>query len=168
MALSLVLTAVLLLLRQSITGRDVHPGGSRGGDGGVSYCLLPRHPLHHGVQHHQLHLPGTGRQQKSHVLHRHCLRGQHRSGLFLHGRAPIWGRWAPRWAHAVAGCQRGDLADCDSPVPNRNFRHSRRPTAPAGRNGNAAAAGRSHCRAGRTHSGSLPHHHDHRQPPGPQ
>ena len=64
--------------------------------------------------------------------------------------------------------RRGDLADRDSPAPNRNFRHSRRPPAPAGRNGNAAAAGRSHCRAGRTHSGSLPHHHDHRQPPGPQ
>ena len=61
MALSLVLTAVLLALSGSIIGLSDH--------------LLYGNPLHHGLQYNQLHVPRNGRLQKPHVLHRRGLCG---------------------------------------------------------------------------------------------
>lgn len=133
MALSLVLTAMLLLLRQSITGRDVHPGGSRGGDSAyLTVCFLGI-PFITAYNIISSIFRGLGDSKSPMYFIAIACGANIALDYFFMGALHLGPGGRRAGHHAVAGCQRGDLADCDSPAPNRNFRHSRRPPAPAGR-----------------------------------
>lgn len=104
-----MLTAVLLLLRQSITGRDVHPGGSRG-RGPVAYltvCFLGI-PFITAYNIISSIFRGLGDSKSPMYFIAIACGANIALDYFFMGALHLGPVGAALGHHAVAGCQRGD------------------------------------------------------------
>ena len=110
MALSLVLTAALLLLVRPIV--TVMSTPAEAVEGAVRYLTICFIGIPFITAYNILSsiFRGMGGQQKPHVFHRHRLRGKYRAGLSVHGRDAARSRGRRARYDAGAGGQRDRLA----------------------------------------------------------
>ena len=129
----------------------------------VSPHLLLRHPTHHRLQHHRIHLPRPRRRQESDVLRRSGLPLQHRTRLPLHGRHGDGPERRSLGHRHLTGHQRRARPRLREERPSRHCTHTTRLPPGTSRAAAPPAHRRADLAAGRFHPGRLPCHHCHRE-----